>query len=66
MKAYRNRGFAYSSLKNYREAIADYTKVIEFDPNDVVTYTNRGDAYKAIGKTIEVEANFAKANALQK
>jgi tetratricopeptide (TPR) repeat protein len=30
--AYYNRGIAYNDLKQYNEAIADYTKAIELNP----------------------------------
>ena len=31
-EAYYNRGLAYDELSNYNQAIKDYTKVIELDP----------------------------------
>ncbi len=43
--AYRDRGDAYYSLKQYKKAIADYNKAIELDPENVIAYGRRGDAY---------------------
>ena len=58
-------------LKDYYGAIADYTKTIEFDPNDTDAYNNRGtvkyilkDYYGAIAdftKAIELDPNDADA-----
>ncbi|KAF5427726.1 Tetratricopeptide (TPR) repeat, partial [Candidatus Methanophagaceae archaeon] len=69
--AYYNRGNAYGKLKQYEEAIEDYSKAIELDPNDAEAYNNRGTAYdelqhqeEAIGdysKAIELDPNDAEA-----
>jgi len=69
--AYNNRGNAYSELKQYEEAIEDYSKAIELNPNDAEAYNNRGTAYdelqhqeEAIGdysKAIELDPNDAEA-----
>jgi tetratricopeptide (TPR) repeat protein len=32
-------------LKEYQQAIADYTRAIELDPKDALVYSNRGNAY---------------------
>lgn len=63
---YNLRGAANYGLKNYAEAIADFTKAIELDPKDATYYDNRGKAYKALGKTKEAEEDFSKAKALEK
>ena len=42
---YRKRGNAYQELKKYRQAIADYDRALELDPNDTTTYRDRGRAY---------------------
>ena len=36
------RGFSKHELGNYYEAIADYTKAIEIDPDYALGYANRG------------------------
>ena len=39
---YFNRGVSKRILKDYKGAIADYSKVIGINPNDAVAYYNRG------------------------
>ena len=46
--AHRNRGFAYSGLGKHQQAIKDYNKAIELDPQDAGTYYNRGVAYSKL------------------
>lgn len=57
---YYNRGLAYHSLKDYDRAIQDYDKALKMAPNLANAYYARGLAYKALGKTSEAEADFAK------
>lgn len=38
-------GISYFKSKNYQQAIAEYTKAIQIDPNNTDTYNNRGFAY---------------------
>ncbi|MGA3207330.1 MAG: tetratricopeptide repeat protein [Syntrophales bacterium] len=69
--AFCNRGVAYASLDNYRQAIGDYDKAIELDPKFAKAYDNRGAAYGSLGnyrkaiedcsKAIELDPEFAKA-----
>ncbi len=59
--AYYFRGNAYSDLKKYEEALADYTEAIELDPKYVNAYDFRGNAYKAVGKNEEAIADYTKA-----
>jgi tetratricopeptide (TPR) repeat protein len=47
---YNNRGMGYMlkadmSKSDYDNAIQDFSKVIELDPNDEIGYANRGNAY---------------------
>jgi tetratricopeptide (TPR) repeat protein len=42
LKAYRNRGIAYESLKIHTAAIQDLTRVIEENQTDATSYSNRG------------------------
>jgi Tfp pilus assembly protein PilF len=41
-------------------AIINFTKAIEIDPKYANAYYNRGGVYKALGKTKEANADFAK------
>ena len=68
---YFNSAQKKDNLKDYKGAIADYTKVIELAPNNINSYYNRGTSkanlkdYKgAIAdytKAIELSPNFAAA-----
>src|SRR5205085_2677335 len=42
---YRKRGRAYSSLKNYQQAIVDFDCALEFDHNYTFAYVDQGWAY---------------------
>lgn len=46
---YLNLGVVQHNKQQYSEAIANYTKAIEADPNNQLAYFNRADAYEAIG-----------------
>lgn len=73
-KAYFNRGNAYIDKNNYDQAIKDYTKVIELNPQNADAYNNRGASYinknnydqaiKDYQKAIEIDPNvkYAKEN----
>ena len=68
---YYNQGNAKCRIQNYREAIDDYTKAIELNPEFVMAYNNRGNAKIAIEdyrggvddltKAIEINPNHAEA-----
>ena len=47
-EAYNLRGIAYKELKQYDQAIQDYTKAIKLDPKSDWAYNNRGALYKAL------------------
>jgi tetratricopeptide (TPR) repeat protein/S1-C subfamily serine protease len=42
---YATRGDAYSKLKEYKQAIDDYTQAMKIDPENAEYYKNRGSAY---------------------
>ena len=56
---------------NFQEAVTNFTKAIQIDPNDAMAYYNRGVAYadqkqydRAIadyGKAIQIDPNYANA-----
>ena len=46
---YYYRGLAYYNLKQYKEAIDDFSVAIEGCPSDIRAYEKRGDAYCRIG-----------------
>ena len=43
------RAFQQSDHGDYEQAIAEYTKAIESNPNDIYAYIIRGNAYKSLG-----------------
>ena len=59
-----NRGVAKAQLKEYSEAIADYDKAIELDPNFAEAYYARGLTYRELGKEEEAKKDFKKAQEL--
>jgi tetratricopeptide (TPR) repeat protein len=68
---YNFRGFAYSTIGNYRQAIEDYGRAIEIKPDYAEAYINRGVAYSTIGnyrqaiedygRAIEIKPDYAEA-----
>ncbi len=66
---YQGRGFAYFLQRKFILAIKDFTKAIEYNPNDAVTYYSRGTAYsltyefdlaiKDYTKAIELDPKFS-------
>lgn len=61
---FRNRGAAKHSLGRYEEAIADYTKSIERDPDSSDTFICRARAFLKIGSLSEVFNDAAHAYAI--
>ena len=64
-QAYTNRGLAYSGLKQYQQAIADYNQAIRLDPNDASAYNNRGVAYGRLEQYQRAIVDYNKAIRLE-
>lgn len=47
--AYRFRGNLLSQQKKYDDAIVDYTKALDLNPNNTLCYANRADCYYSLG-----------------
>ncbi|MBR1398424.1 MAG: tetratricopeptide repeat protein, partial [Selenomonadaceae bacterium] len=47
-KNHYNNGFRHSEAGNYNEAIAEFTKAIELNPNLTGAYYKRGNLYRKI------------------
>ncbi len=63
--AHKARGDAYYKQGNkYSNAISDYTKVIELDPNYADAYKARGDAYYQQSKYSNAKSDYRKARGL--
>ena len=58
---FRNRGASKHALERYEEAIADYTKSIELDPNVADTFICRARAFLKIGSMSDAfdDASYA-------
>jgi tetratricopeptide (TPR) repeat protein len=56
-----NQGVANYNSGDYEQAIADYSKAIELDPDDATAYSNRGSAYKESGDLEQAIADYNKA-----
>jgi len=59
--AYEGRAQAYTELKQYDLAIADFTKAIELAPDRGGPYYGRGVAYEAMGNLDAAIADFSHA-----
>jgi tetratricopeptide (TPR) repeat protein len=46
------RGEAHAGLKEYRNAITDYSKAIEIDSTNAVAFQRRGSAYYSLGQKV--------------
>ncbi len=58
---YYNRGLAKYNLGRNQEAIADYDRAIQLNPNDAAAYFNRAYAKYALGKKEEAIADYDRA-----
>lgn len=45
-----NRGISYERLGKYKEAVKDFSCVIDIDPQNANAYFNRGCCYDSIGE----------------
>lgn len=59
--AYNNRGDAYKGQKNIQQAISDFDKAIEINPNFEEAYNNRGIAYKDQGNIQQAISDYSRA-----
>jgi tetratricopeptide (TPR) repeat protein len=57
-KAFKERGIAYYNLKNYKQAISDFSKAISFDPKDGELNHLRRQCYKKIGEDDKADQDF--------
>jgi len=55
------RGMIHTNIGNFELAIADYTRVLQFDSTIAPAYNNRGVAYKSLGKLEQSIADFTRA-----
>jgi tetratricopeptide (TPR) repeat protein len=62
--AYNNRGVTYVLIGQYDQAISDYTKAIEINPEFARAYNNRGVAYYFKGEYKKAWVDVSKAQSL--
>ncbi len=62
--AYNNRGSAHAALGNYMQAIEDYSRAIEINPEHAKSYYNRGSAYGRTGNFRQAIEDFTKTIAI--
>jgi Tetratricopeptide repeat. len=60
-----NKGGALNGQGKYDEAIKACDEAIRLDPNISEAWYNKGIALKALGRTAEADAAFAKAKELE-
>lgn len=61
-RAYMNRGYAYGNKQQWPQAIADFTKVNEINPNyHAAAYYNLGMAYWTLGQREKSLQNYSQA-----
>lgn len=58
--AYNSRGIVYSDLKNYNQALSDFNKAIEINPQYQNAYNNRGIVYQSIHNYTQAINDFNK------
>jgi tetratricopeptide (TPR) repeat protein len=58
---YNSRGVIKFGLKDYLGAVADFTKAIEIDPNNIHFYTNRADAYDQLRNWTNSISDYTRA-----
>lgn len=61
LSAHSNRGMAYSRVKQYNRAIADYSIAIDIKPGHADYYVNRGVAYNCKKEYAKAIADYSKA-----
>ena len=60
-KQHYNKGVEYGQQGRFDDAIAEYSKAIELDPNLAEAYGNRGNAWRALGEVQRAIADYAEA-----
>ena len=58
---YNHRGMAYFSLGNYRQAVKDFTKAINFDSTSDRSYANRGLCFRIMKRFDQALTDFSAA-----
>lgn len=59
-EVFHNRGSIYFKMNNYENAILDYTKAIQLDPNLPEAYLGLGIVYTRLGQYEKAEYHYSK------
>ncbi len=65
VKAYFNRGYSRTKLKEYTKAINDFDKAIEYNPDDADSYFYRGNCRYSLKEFDQAVADYNKAIELE-
>lgn len=60
-RLYDSRGFAKSNLKDYEGAIGDFTKAIEYNPENPRVYYHRAESLAADGRFSDANSDLVRA-----
>ncbi|MBD2015204.1 CHAT domain-containing protein [Microcoleus sp. FACHB-53] len=61
VRAIASRGETYRLVKRYDEALADFDRAIELDPNYAFAFASRGETYRLLGQYDKALADFDRA-----
>ena len=61
---FKERAAAYERLRNYVQAIADYSSSLEIEPHDANVFHLRGIAYEQIGQLSRAQEDYQRAIAI--
>ena len=61
-----SKGFEFAKASQYENAIAQYTKAIEIDPDDVSAYLDRSTAFQKLGQLSLARKDVEKAYKLDR
>jgi tetratricopeptide (TPR) repeat protein len=61
MRSYNNRGNAFLNQGNLDEAISDYSRTLEINPNSALAYNGRGDVYLNQGNLDQAISDYSQA-----
>ncbi|HUV03021.1 MAG TPA: tetratricopeptide repeat protein [Desulfobacteria bacterium] len=60
-EVYANRGYTYYKKGNFENALKDYNRAIELDPNNAGYYNSRGTTYRKSKRYDKEEKDYKKA-----
>src|SRR5262249_44018299 len=58
---FADRGETYQSMERHAEALADFDRAIELDPNYEWAIASRGETYQSMGRYADAQADYEEA-----